>query len=500
MRILYVNWAPLWMGAEMGGGVNLYSLSMALEMKQKGHEVFSISSGFAYDLGKKTYIKRGPDHKGIVNYEVVNSPVLAPGFFNHETPGQDLEEPVVEGLFSGLLRKIRPDIVHFQNIEGFPAKCIGTAKDYGAKVIFSLHNYHPVCNQIYLLHRDAAICEDYDNGEKCVHCIAPPPKIKETLKRRVAWAFHRVPLGGRLWNLSRALLLEPRFKGVIRFFTDNAAGFYGGGRGGEDLNKVAQGAAPPAGGSPELPAQGYVERRKGMIAAINRADLVLSVSGFVGELYAGYGVRKELIKCAHIGNTMAEIGRSRTFSHRQKRAKDKLSLIFLGITSVPKGLPFLLSTLEKMGREELSGIDLHIHARGIAGLKKLTGPLSKKLSSLHLYDGYKFEKLPDILAGMDMGIVPPVWFDNAPQVVFEMLAMEVPVLGASIGGIPDFVKDGENGLLFEPGDAASLTGKLRSVLHDPEMINRFRQKIKPMKTVSEHADELGAYYEKCEEA
>jgi glycosyltransferase involved in cell wall biosynthesis len=48
----------------------------------------------------------------------------------------------------------------------------------------------------------------------------------------------------------------------------------------------------------------------------------------------------------------------------------------------------------------------------------------------------------------------------------EAMASGVPVVAARAGGIPDVVSDGENGLLFTPGDTDELTAKLRQVLFD----------------------------------
>ena len=45
--------------------------------------------------------------------------------------------------------------------------------------------------------------------------------------------------------------------------------------------------------------------------------------------------------------------------------------------------------------------------------------------------------------------------------VIESLACGTPVIGAAIGGIPEQVRDGVNGLLFEPGNAAQLAEKMR---------------------------------------
>ena len=47
-----------------------------------------------------------------------------------------------------------------------------------------------------------------------------------------------------------------------------------------------------------------------------------------------------------------------------------------------------------------------------------------------------------------------------------------PVVASQIGGIPDFVRDGDNGLLARPGDAADLAEKLSAVLSDPDLARR----------------------------
>lgn len=57
-------------------------------------------------------------------------------------------------------------------------------------------------------------------------------------------------------------------------------------------------------------------------------------------------------------------------------------------------------------------------------------------------------------------------------VAMEAMASGVPAVGARAGGIPDVIKDGENGLLFTPGDLGDLTEKLRTLLFEPETRKR----------------------------
>ena len=72
------------------------------------------------------------------------------------------------GRLFGLLK---PDVVHFHNIEGFSIGCVDVAKRAGAKVVFSLHNYHTICPQVYLMQGHRRPCFSFDNGHACDGCI-----------------------------------------------------------------------------------------------------------------------------------------------------------------------------------------------------------------------------------------------------------------------------------------------------------------------------------------
>lgn len=54
-------------------------------------------------------------------------------------------------------------------------------------------------------------------------------------------------------------------------------------------------------------------------------------------------------------------------------------------------------------------------------------------------------------------------------VAMEAMASGVPVVGARAGGIPDVISEGENGLMFSPGDLGDLTDKLRTLLFNPTL-------------------------------
>ena len=56
--------------------------------------------------------------------------------------------------------------------------------------------------------------------------------------------------------------------------------------------------------------------------------------------------------------------------------------------------------------------------------------------------------------------------DNCPMVVLEAMAAGVPVIAAKVGGLPDLIEEGKNGLFCDPLDARSMSGTLEKFLKD----------------------------------
>ena len=76
-----------------------------------------------------------------------------------------------------------------------------------------------------------------------------------------------------------------------------------------------------------------------------------------------------------------------------------------------------------------------------------------------------------LLDDLDCLVVPSEWKDPAPVVVNEARGRGIPVIGASIGGIPELIAPECRDLLFPPGDGAALTERLHAFAADPA---RFR--------------------------
>ena len=97
---------------------------------------------------------------------------------------------------------------------------------------------------------------------------------------------------------------------------------------------------------------------------------------------------------------------------------------------------------------------------------------------------YLFEDVPNIKnVGFQTGealemlirkarftVYPSEWYENCPFSVMESQMYGTPVLGADIGGIPELIRPGETGALFESGNAAALKEEIQKMFYDSEWI------------------------------
>jgi GT2 family glycosyltransferase len=124
-------------------------------------------------------------------------------------------------------------------------------------------------------------------------------------------------------------------------------------------------------------------------------------------------------------------------------------------------------------------------------IEKLT-----RRSSVRTSGAVRQERVPQALAEIDVLVVPSIWPENSPLVIQEAFLAGVPVVGSRIGGIPEAVTDGVNGLLFNPGDASDLASKLARLIDEPSLLETLRAGIPPVRTITDDIGDSRALYQR----
>ena len=163
----------------------------------------------------------------------------------------------------------------------------------------------------------------------------------------------------------------------------------------------------------------------------------------------------------------------------QESTGDERYMLFLGRLSPEKGIRTLLRAYEALSEAlplVIAGEGPEHHSlEECARLKGLPA---------HFLGFQQGEPLRAVLSGARAVIIPSEWYENAPLAVLEAFAAGKPVIGARIGGIPEMIHDGTDGLLFSPGDSLSLGKSLRRFLSLPseEVAAMGRRALKKVET------------------
>lgn len=100
--------------------------------------------------------------------------------------------------------------------------------------------------------------------------------------------------------------------------------------------------------------------------------------------------------------------------------------------------------------------------------------------------------------------VPSLWPEPFGIVGIEAMARALPVVAYRSGGIPEWLADGETGILVEPGDVRGLAATLDEILSDPEKARRMgragQSRQRELFGPAQHIERLEAIYKEVAES
>jgi glycosyltransferase involved in cell wall biosynthesis len=159
--------------------------------------------------------------------------------------------------------------------------------------------------------------------------------------------------------------------------------------------------------------------------------------------------------------------------------------VYAGRLSVEKGVMLLLEAMER-----IKGIDLYLIGTG-----PLEDEIRARIDSSRLYNvrllGYKSgDELRNVMSHALFTVSPSLCHDNSPLAIYESQALGNAVIGSKMGGIPELVHDGVDGLIFNSGSVQDLCQKIRQLAENPgqakEMGKRGRATVERLHSFDAH--------------
>lgn len=133
------------------------------------------------------------------------------------------------------------------------------------------------------------------------------------------------------------------------------------------------------------------------------------------------------------------------------------------------------------------------------------GPLKEEVRGCNNVKDYGFlegEELRRTIAQARFSVFPSEWYENCPFTVMETQKYGTPVIASNIGGVPELVKDGVTGRLFEAGNVGQLTQRIKELWENEEILERYTDNCSRISfdTVEVYCNKLmDIYREACDE-
>ena len=431
------------------GGTEVYVEALARHLQALGVNVIVV----APDREHATYT-----HNGLRVRRYAVSPALA-----------DLRDLYGNGDaqaargFARILDEERPDVVHLHAFtRGVSLRMVRAAKERDIPVVFTYHTPTVSCQRGTLMRWGSEVCDGVLDVQRCAACTLHGLGLSRPFAEMVS----RLPTGvGHL------------------------------------LGAIGRSGGPWT----ALRMTELITLRHGAFRALMReVDRVVVLCRWTRDLLIRNGVPAEkIVVCRHGLPQQGAGSREQMLSEPLFSARDSslhaprstLRIAFLGRLDPTKGPDLLIRAVRG-----LTGAPLKLHLYGVVqgeggrqyeeALRDLAGDDPR----IEFRPPVPASQVIPLLRAYDVLAVPSRWLETGPLVVLEAFAAGVPVLGARLGGIAEWVEDEENGLLVEPDSVESWRQALERLVRDRTLLERLRAGIRPPRTMSEVAKEMLTLY------
>jgi glycosyltransferase involved in cell wall biosynthesis len=428
---------------EYASGTEVLTYSVARELITRGHEVHVLT---AHPTDKDLL-----DEERFDEYEYEGIHIYR--FHHAYTPmaGQtsmlelSYDNRLAAKYFGQVLERFKPDVVHFFHLNRLGTGLIEHAVRTGIPAFMTPTDFWAICPTGQLVLYDGSLCRGPSAyAGNCVKHLA-----QRTQKGLIGKAAKWLPTVGA------DLLVRLTQAGVLPSYPHRAE------------VKV-------------------ISSRLGInIARLNQLNGIFSPSRFMTELLVRYGVSPHRIIQSAFGIDVIE---SDTNVPRLP-PRQPFRVGYIGTLAQYKGCHVLIDAFKVLppGRAVLKIYgNMEDFPEYSSELKRLAG----NHRAIEFCGVFPNSKIAEVLAELDVLVVPSLWYENTPLVLYSAQAARCPVVASDFPAISEVIRDEVNGLLFEAGNVAALVKQLSRLIDEPDLAARLSANSQQPKSTATYVDEL----------
>ena len=430
-----------WFYPDSIGGTEVYVAALARELRSAGHEVL-IAAPEPGLAAPRVYRHDGCE---VFRYPIPAAPT------RDEAQGDVL----VRGTehFHRWLASARADIVHVHTfVTGLGLAEIRAARDAGSRVVVTTHasSLGYVCQRGTLMVRGESLCDGVVDASRCAECV---------LQERGAPAITGALVASLPQGLSHAASVIPGRVGTALGMT----------------NLITRNMA----------------RQRAMLDAV---DAFVVLTEHAAGIVRANGAPAKKVVVNRLGVRDDLLSQE---SAKEKASHDGVSVGYVGRFEDVKGVLDLAAAMRRVPAD----LRLRLEFRGPAATqtdqatKAAIARMFADDSRVTVGDGVEPANVGSLLRSYDVLCCPSRCLEGGPTVGLEAMALGVPVIAASVGGVAEVVEDGLNARLVPPGNVDRLAAALAEVARDPAAtICQWRKRLPSPRTMRQVAREYLSVY------
>jgi glycosyltransferase involved in cell wall biosynthesis len=356
--------------------------------------------------------------------------------------------------FRAVLARIQPDLVHFVHLSRLSASIVEPCIEQGIPTVFTATDFWAVCPYSQLRLADNSMCAGPDpSGLNCVRHFTSNVGARRVSLARLARHAPDWMLGLGVRAAASRFPMAPPFMAEVRALVGR---------------------------------QSFVRER------LNRVGRVLAPSRIMERALLEGGISPGRVRFLPYGIDTGRITRC-----TERGVGPQLQLGFIGSLTEHKGLHLAVRAMRLL--DPALPVQLNIH--GAPGQNPADEAYHRDVQTLASSDprirfpgAFEHWRVGEVLSSLDALLVPSIWHENTPVVVYEAFAAGCPVIASDVEGISEVVHREVDGLLFERGDAAALAACIRRVVNNRALLRRFARQTRPPLSVLDHVDQLESIY------
>jgi glycosyltransferase involved in cell wall biosynthesis len=247
---------------------------------------------------------------------------------------------------------------------------------------------------------------------------------------------------------------------------------------------------------PDIGMPAFFARKRFVHSQLKLVDRFIVPSEYVAERYSDWGIPAEKIVVKPYSRQALPAG-TEVLDDAEPGPRNRFA--YFGQLNPYKGADVLLEAIDLLGEDfdgELLMFGANLDKQDPEFRERFEKLLSVARDNVVLVGAYDRRDLPRLMAEIDWVVVPSIWWETGPIVVWEAFQHGRPVISSDIGGMSEKVIDGVNGLHFRTGDAEDLARVLRRAAETPMLWDELRAGVpaEPGHSVEEDLEIMAGIY------